>query len=262
MLKSLFALPNYWRACHRARAGMAVSVTRHDYGPARRQYFLRVTNARSRPDRYAFYFHGGGWTFGRPETFVPAALPWLDQGFTVIFPSYRRPPRVGMDGIVADCWAAVAAARPAEPVTRLHVGGISAGAHLAALLALRPEGWRAAGWSVTPQRALLCAGPLELTTVFPRPLFGRWPRHDPGQLVDERAAHLRWLLLHGDADGLVPFRHGAAFRDRLAAVNAPVQLLRVPGGDHLAGGRWMFGGFGHAEVAAFVARPRDAGNGD
>ena len=97
------ALKAYWKQCARAQAGMDVVQAKVPYGSHARQYSIvvRPRDPRDRVSgRIAFYFHGGAWTFGRPETFTPAAIPWLAQGFTVVLPSYRRPP---VRGVEPDC---------------------------------------------------------------------------------------------------------------------------------------------------------------
>jgi len=40
------------------------------------------------------------------------------------------------------------------------------------------------------------------------------------------------LLIHGDADRMVPYQQSVAMEAALRAVNVPVSLLRIPGGDH------------------------------
>lgn len=252
LLNNSLGLPAYWRSCRSARAGMEVEETKVPYGKHRRQYALVVKGRETVSGRYAFYFHGGAWTFGRPESFVPAATPWLELGFTVVFPSYRRPPQVGLDGVVADCRAAVAALAPSEPVTDLHVGGISAGAHLAALFALKTDWWETAGWVSGPQKALLCAGPLSLQLLFPQALFGRYAHLDPLRLVGPDSPHIEWQLLHGTSDGMVATEHSRAFHDKLLALNQSTILEIIPEGTHLDAGRWMFGGVGERAIRDFL----------
>jgi len=254
--KSLFfntlGLPAYWRECSRARGEMRGRETRVKYGKAARQYAMVVRGPSSVPGRYAFYFHGGAWTFGRPEDFVPAAIPWLELGYTVVLPSYRRPPQVGLHGIVADCRAALAQLAPEEKVTHLHVGGISAGAHLAALLALKPNWWRAAGWSLAPQKVLLCAGPLVLADLSPAFMFSKYGELDPFALVPASNAVPQWQLLHGTHDAIVAYQHSRKFHDELAARGHTTDLLTLPNGTHLDSGRWMFGGVGAGAVGEFL----------
>jgi fermentation-respiration switch protein FrsA (DUF1100 family) len=225
------------------------------YGKGRRQYALVVKNRSSGDNKYAFYFHGGAWTFGRPETFIPAAIPWLRQGFTVVLPSYRRPPKAGLDRIVADCRAAITRLTPAtdEAVEALHIGGISAGAHLAGLLALNPDWWTQAGWPCGPQKALLCAGPLCLQDLRPQAIFGRYSHLNPyARLSEGNAVSVQWQLLHGTADATVAYQHSDKFYRQLLAAGAKADLLTIPDGTHLDSGRWMFGGAGTKEVASFL----------
>jgi len=245
-------LPAYWAECRRARGKMDVTEEIVRYGPHRRQYAVVVCGPGSRPDKVAFYFHGGGWTFGRPESFVPAAIPWLELGFTVVLPSYRRPPEVGLNRIAKDCRAAIAAVLPKGGVTELHVGGISAGAHLAALATLKTEWWLAAGWPAPPSKALLCAGPLDLGAQFPGFVFGRYAHLDPVTLLNDAMPQKQWLLLHGTADGLVGYPHSRKFHEKLVALGQEAELLTLPDGTHLDAGRWMFGGTGSDAVSTFL----------
>jgi fermentation-respiration switch protein FrsA (DUF1100 family) len=234
---------------------MDITEEKVRYGKHRRQYAMIVRGPHSDPEKYAFYFHGGAWTFGRPEAFIPAAIPWLALGFTVVLPSYRRPPEVGLDRIVADCRQAITHLLPANPngVKALHVGGISAGAHLAALLALHPEWWKQAGWPSGPEKALLCAGPVCLSDLKPGMAFGRYLHLDPyARLSEGRVSSLQWQLLHGTADAVVAYHHSDKFYRQLLESNAAANLLTIPDGTHLDSGRWMFGGVGAKEVRMFL----------
>lgn len=254
--KTLFfntlGLPSYWADCRKAREEMKVETEKVFFGKNRRQYALCLKGVASREDKFAFYFHGGAWTFGEPATFTPAAIPWLDRGYTVVLPSYRRPPAVGLNRIIQDCRAAIAAVTPGVEVTDLHVGGISAGAHLAAVMALHPEWWQAAGWSQGPNRALLCAGPLKLDDLWPASLFKRYEHLNPWRILSEESPQIEWQLLHGTADATVAYEHALKFQEKLSGLGQSVNLLTIPNGTHLDSGRWMFDGFGAAEVSAFI----------
>ncbi|TXF86003.1 alpha/beta hydrolase [Neolewinella aurantiaca] len=252
LLYNSLGLPAYWKACRKARAEMEAVVEKVRYGEHRRQYVLVVKGRNAIPGRYAFYFHGGAWTFGQPESFVPAANPWLELGFTVVLPSYRRPPQVGLDGVVNDCRAAIGAIEPAGQVTHLHAGGISAGAHLTALLSLHPEWWKEAGWPGGPQKALLCAGPLSLELLSPRAIFRRYAHLDPCQTIIPDLPDLDWQLLHGTHDGMVDSNHSENFYEKLLAAGHSADLHILPGGTHLDAGRWMFGGQGAQTVRDFL----------
>ncbi len=162
-----------------------------------------------------------------------------------MLPSYRRPPRVGLSAIAGDCRGVLTtvadfARETGRPLSVPQVGGISAGGHLAALLALHPDWWTAAGWPAGPDRALLCAAPLDLSLLRPRRLFSRFPAQNPLDRLTAAAAQVRWLLLHGTADGMVDYHHALRFRAALEHTDADLQLLTLPGGGHLDAGRWTY----------------------
>ena len=255
----LLNLPRYWKQCRQVQATMDVDQHYVPYGQHPRQYSITVQNRdpeQRRPGRYAFYFHGGAWTFGRPETFTPAAIPWLAEGFTVIFPSYRRPPFVGLNRIVADCFSAVQhfAAEAGHNPT-IHVGGISAGAHLAAVLATAPDWWQR-HWGAAPEKVLCCGGPLS----FKRLKTGRFllPRYDSIDAIQRvppasLAQPQRWQLLHGDKDPVVVYQHSVDFLAELRRQGYPAELHTLPGGLHLDAGRWMFGEQASDVVSGFIS---------
>ena len=245
-LRDVVELPAYWRGSARARRQLPPH-RRLAYGPHPRQYALLLEPrgvASETPLPWAVYLHGGAWTFGTPEAFRPAARAWLAAGFRVLLPSYRRPPRVTLGGIVEDCWmaleyAAAFAERTGRPLGPVQVGGISAGGHLAALLALQPSRWGAAGWPAGPHRALLCAAPTDFSILRPRPLFSRRKAQDPLQQLEE-AREVEWLLLHGKNDGMVAYAHSLHFARALREREAAVELVTIPKGGHLASGRWTY----------------------
>src|ERR1700720_2112857 len=99
------------------------------------------------PDRAAaarplvVFWHGGRWSFGDKADyrFVGAALAAL--GFVAVLPNYRHYPDVKMPGFMDDAacagrWAAAQAGEFCADAGRLYFMGHSAGAHMAALVAL------------------------------------------------------------------------------------------------------------------------------
>ena len=246
-LRDLVGLGYYWYRTAGIRRQMDARVTRLPYGPSRRQYLLLAEPPDAEvadPRGWAVYLHGGGWTFGTPEAFLPAARPWLQAGYRVILPSYRRPPTVGLSTIVADCRRALAAAavfarETGRPLRQPQLAGISAGGHLAATLALRPGWWTRAGWPAAPRRTLLFAAPLDLTLLRPRRVFRRWPAASPCQ-GPAAAEGSEWLLVHGHRDGFVNPEHSRRFADCLRRAGARVQEIPLPAGGHLTAGRWTY----------------------
>jgi acetyl esterase/lipase len=94
------------------------------------------------------FFYGGGWSSGRRQDYRFAAEAFATRGFVVAVPDYRLVPDVRFPAFVQDGAAAVrwvrdrAGAYGGDP-SRLALAGHSAGAYIAAMLALDPR-WLAA----------------------------------------------------------------------------------------------------------------------
>ena len=89
------------------------------------------------------YFHGGGWVVGSPNT-VDASCRALTNlaGCIVVSSSYRLAPEHTFPAAIDDCyaatrWVALNAAALNADAARIAVGGESAGANLAAAVALK-----------------------------------------------------------------------------------------------------------------------------
>jgi acetyl esterase len=104
---------------------------------------LRIYTPRgSGPFPVLVYFHGGGWTIGDLETHdAPCRALTNGAGCVVTSVDYRLAPQHKFPAAVQDCdaatrWVAQNAATINADATRLAVGGDSAGANLAAVVAL------------------------------------------------------------------------------------------------------------------------------
>ncbi len=135
-----------------ARLGGGYALERDiAYGPLPRQR-LDVYRPRRAPAGapVAIFFYGGSWDSGDKAMyrFVGAAL--ANRGIVTVIPDYRVYPDVRFPTFLEDAARAVASARrsvsPGAPVFLI---GHSAGAHIAAMLALDPQ-WLA-GEGLTPQ---------------------------------------------------------------------------------------------------------------
>jgi acetyl esterase/lipase len=226
---------------------MSARQLRLAYGPHARQYILILEPQNSEAYAempWAVYFHGGAWTFGRPEAFRPAARPWLEAGYRVALPSYRRPPKARLPDIVEDCHAAMAeladfALRTHRPLCAPQLAGISAGGHLAAVLALHPNRWLQSRWPGPPTQALLCAPPLDLRLLSPSGIFKRYRGINPAE-IKLPTPQPRLLLLHGTADGMVDYAHATSFVGTVTEQGGSIQLETIEGGGHLDAGRWTY----------------------
>jgi acetyl esterase len=208
------------------------------------------------------YFHGGGWVVGDLDTHDPLCRTLAARsGCAVVAVDYRRAPEHKFPAAVDDAWTAtrwVAAAADALGVdaTRIGVGGDSAGANLAAVVARRA---RDAGLPLAFQ---LLAYPVidhrfdtqsyeELAEghgLTRASMQWYWEQYlaRPGDGDDPDASPLRAADLGGLAPALVlvagfdPLRdEGEAYAARLTAAGVPTRLvvhdglihgfLRMPG---------------------------------
>lgn len=94
------------------------------------------------------FFYGGSWQEGEKELYAFVGNALAARGMVIVIPDYRVHPEVGFptfleDAAVAVRWAHDNAARFGGDPDRLFLMGHSAGAHIAAMLAL-DETWLAA----------------------------------------------------------------------------------------------------------------------
>jgi acetyl esterase/lipase len=198
----------------------------------------------------AVLVHGGGWFGGRLDSMGHLADGLAARGFVVFNATYRTIAQGGMfPGTVEDVACAVAYARShaldystsADHVTLI---GHSAGAHLSALVALAPSvfGTACEGGSEQVDAWVGLAGPYDIETyafLLPR-FFGAtltadpdtWRQGNPFSYLDSPSAGLRLLLVHGDADELVPLAMTEGFYLALDRAGAAVTLHVVPGAGH------------------------------
>src|SRR5262249_49508789 len=102
------------------------------------------------PTPVVVFFHGGSWNSGSPGWYCFLGPALAARGYVVVVPSYRLYPEVRFPDFVEDAARAVAWTRQKIDAfggdrSRIFVMGHSAGAHIAALLALDEHYLRDAG---------------------------------------------------------------------------------------------------------------------
>lgn len=156
------------------------------------------------------FFHGGNWQYGSKGDYLFAAEALASRGFIVVIPDYRLYPEVRYpafieDGAAAVSWTLDHLADWGGDPDRVYLMGHSAGAYIAAMLALD-------GRWLGPGRARIrgtvgLAGPYDfLPLIDPalKTIFGTEPdlaRTQPIAFVDGTAAP--FLVISGDSDGTV-----------------------------------------------------------
>jgi acetyl esterase/lipase len=184
------------------------------------------------------FWHGGRWRYGDKADyrFVGAAL--AESGFVVAVANYRHYPQVKMPGFMDDAaraaqWTASHAAEYGGDSQRLFLMGHSAGAHLAALVALDPRYFAATG-QPTPRIAgvIGLSGPydfLPLLEADVQDMFGPpdlYPLSQPINFV--RADAPPMLLVQGLADETVWPKNSRNLATALTALGVPVSLRLYP----------------------------------
>lgn len=232
--------------------------------------------AREGPAPLIIFFHGGGWMRGSRHVFVAAFNDWTPSpferlalaGFAVASVDYRlsaeaRFPAQLEDVTASLLWLTAQADEYDLDTDRTVLWGSSAGAHLAALLALEhstgPMDESRAGARI----ARICGvidwfGPADLLSMARRPPGDGTADADapdsrearllgaPVQTVPELAraasprAHVHsaappFLIAHGTADRLVPIEQSQDLADALRRANVDVEFRAIENADHM----WM-----------------------
>jgi acetyl esterase/lipase len=184
--------------------------------------------------------HGGFWKAEWDRVHAaPQAQALADTGYHVVVVEYRRTgmPGGGWPGTFTDVLTAVGAVcvDPSVP-ERCVLVGHSAGGHLVALAAARPEAARLAG-------VVILAGNVDLALVRDLHLGDDAARRFLGDAPDDAeswadadpARHpprVPVVLVHGDEDDTVPLAVSESYVAATQGRGGPVKLRRIPGAGH------------------------------
>jgi acetyl esterase/lipase len=214
------------------------------YGPAPRQamdVYRPVDAAAGLP--VVVFFYGGSWQTGRRQDYPFVAVSLAHAGIVAVVPDYRLFPQVTWPAFVEDAAAAVASVRRqardwgGDP-GRVFVAGHSAGAYLAALLALDPRWLAGAGDSRDALAGMVgLAGPYDFLPIKDediRAVFAAAPTlaaTQPVNHVDGRNPPM--LLLHGEDDTTCYPRNTLNLATRIGVAGGPVTVRTYPGVGHI-----------------------------
>ena len=213
------------------------------YGPhSRQQLDLYVPDATvRRPFPVVVFFYGGGWESGKRKDYRFVGAELATRGVMTIVADYRVYPEVVFpkfieDGALAVKWARDHAAQSGGNPNRLFLMGHSAGAQIAAMLALNKQYLRAAGADPLPIAGLIgLAGPYDflplkkarLKTIFGDPA----PRStQPIDFVTTDAPPA--LLIYGSDDTRVDPGNSLRLAAALKSVDRPADVRVYPGVGH------------------------------
>ena len=183
------------------------------------------------------FFYGGGWANGTRTEYSYAARPFVEAGYIVVLPDYRKVPEVRFPGFVEDSAAAVKwvqanISKYGGDPARVSVAGHSAGAYNALMLALDPQ-WlgdkpvtaaislagAADFYPFTSRRAV------DAMSQFPDPLATQ-----PVTFVRKDAPPI--LLIHGTDDTVVRIRNSNSLYAKQTAAGGDITLRPQQGGSH------------------------------
>ncbi len=189
------------------------------------------------------FFYGGAWQTGKRQNYPFAATALARRGMVVVVPDYRLYPEVSFPVFLRDGAAAVANVRRsaaswgADP-HRLFLAGHSAGAWIAAMLALDPQWLAAAG-----DRSEAVAGMVGLAGPYDfLPITGPDIQAVFASVSDKRATqpvsfadghNPPMLLLHGEDDDTVRPRNTLSLAHHIRDAGGPVEVKTYPGTGHV-----------------------------
>jgi acetyl esterase/lipase len=183
------------------------------------------------------FFYGGGWANGTRTEYSYAARPFVEAGYIVVLPDYRKVPQVRFPAFVQDSAAAVKwvqanIAKYGGDPARVSVAGHSAGAYNALMLALDPQ-WLG---DKPVTAAISLAGPADFypfTSKRAIDAMGEFPdpqTTQPISFVRKDAPPI--LLIHGTADTVVRIRNSNSLYAKQKAVGGDIALRPQQGGSH------------------------------
>lgn len=204
------------------------------------------------------FIHGGGWEFGKKESWSETALRFARKGYVTATIEYRLSseaiwPAAIEDSKCAVRWLRSQAKALGFPADCIVACGDSAGGHLSALLGTTGDDFHPGtgghpGVSSAVQAVVMFNGPalLDDAALLRNPITRRWvykflggpPRRLPSTFREASPlthvnGHSRpFLLLHGTADFMAPISQSRMLSEALARVGVPHTLQEYEGASH------------------------------
>ena len=203
------------------------------YGPLPRQR-MDVFGANHPEEPVVVFFHGGNWDSGAKEDYRFVATSLVGAPAQVVVPNYRLEP---FPAFMEDAALAVAKVRKSYPNDRLYLMGHSAGAHIAALLALDPRYLEAVGLDRCEaiDGWIGLSGPYDFLPITSERTARTFPpdtRADSQPLLFAKAPAPPALLIHGTADTTVHAEDTELLAAALERAGVPVQTALLEGKGH------------------------------
>jgi acetyl esterase/lipase len=223
------------------------------YGELPRQALdVYVPTPQPRQAPVVLFFYGGRWSGGDRDFYRFVGQALSSRGYVAVIADYRLYPEVKFpafveDGALAVRWVREHISGYGGDPQKLFVMGHSAGAHIAAMLAIDPQYLRAVGGSREWLSGMIgLSGPydfLPLTDDDLKDMFGppsRYAQSQPVNFVDGQNPPL--LLLHGRTDTTVRLKNTLNLADKVRQQGGVVQTEIYPV-------------MGHVRMVASLAAP-------
>ncbi len=218
------------------------------------------------------FLHGGGWVSGGRRDAVPeddprmrgrstgwskawpSMLPYIRRGVTLVTVDYRLAPKAPEPAAIEDAfhalaWVGHAGARHGLDPTRVALAGVSAGGHLALMVGLTAGSGTFFPTADLGNPPATVRGVIDLYGVTDvadllvgdnaRPFTAEWipsgsvtraRRLSPLTYVHSDAPPV--LIVHGDADAVVPYEQSQRLARALEAAGDRVEFVSLQGADH------------------------------
>lgn len=221
------------------------------YGPdTRQQLDLYLPETLDETTPLVVFFYGGGWRRGDKADYEFVAAALAGAGLAVAVPDYRVWPAVQYpafveDGAAALAWLGESASQYGLDGGQVFLMGHSAGAQIAALLALDPGFRERAGARAVVIKGLIgLSGPYDFLPLdegsYLQDVFPAASRQDSQAINHVDPGDPPTLLIHGADDGVVEPGNSERLAEALAAAGVDVTLR-------------IYEGRGHASIAAAFA---------
>ncbi len=220
-----------------------------------------------------FYFHGGAYLLGDPESMIDAANVYNSQGYRFCSVGFRWVPFHRFPAQLDDAMNGIKAAvswmdQNGIATDKIAIGGASAGGHLAMMICYGRELQRKYDFPAEKIRACISIAGISNADdmlVKPFPCYALWRRYvdlptfgsrtresmreaaapySPIKLLDELSAQSQpdeetslppFLAIHGYADKMSPYVHEVEFVDKLNAISRGNDGAYGTGGSNSAG---------------------------
>ena len=243
-------------------------VAYDDENPAQRLDVYQAKSSDPAPKPVMVYIHGGGWRAGSKDRIPGFLAKGVQEGWlSVVSVEYRFTDVAPHPAQTNDCARAIQFARSKakewnlDP-KRFGVTGGSAGGHLSLWIGAHDDFAKPDSSDPVERESsrVSCvvdfAGPSDWALLskidHKHPAYRQLLGYEPGTPADQMDAAKKtdvspitfvtkddppMLIVHGDADDVVPVQHARDMAEKLKEAGVPVETLIVPGGNHgVAGG--------------------------